>query len=398
MTEAIDRRRFLKSGAALAGTALLPAGLAAAREVPARQAVAPPAPPAPVDASVDMTHDGLVFSPKEYAQLLLRIAETEQTGADYYSRGGAVEALESACARLLGKETAVFMPTGTLANQLAVRMLAGNDRRVIVQHESHLYNDTGDCAQTLSGLTLLPLGKGKATFTVDDVDEALGRTDSGRVAARVGVISIESPVRRRMGEQFAGDELQRVTSFARKEGIRLHLDGARMLLACAYTGIPPAQYAAPFDTVYLSLWKGLNAASGAILAGPKSLLENLFHTRRMFGGGLPQAWPFAAVALHFLDGFVDRFRAAVQSSEAFIRELAAKGITAQRVTLGTNIFSLPTDGVDAAKMVATLAASGITVSAPAPRERAVRLLVNESWSRRPAAELAADFVRALAKA
>lgn len=392
MTETIDRRRFLKSGAALAGAAFIPVGVASAREDRARQAGAP------ADSPVDMTHDGLVFTPEEYAQLLLRITETEKTSADYYSRGGAVEALEAACAKLLGKEAAVFMPTGTLANHLAVRALAGSDRRVIVQHESHLYNDTGDGAQTLSGLTLLPLGKGKATFTVAEVDEALGRTDSGRVAARVGVLSIESPVRRRMGEQFASDELQRVTAFAREEGIRLHLDGARMLLACAYTGVSPAQYAAPFDTVYISLWKGLNAASGAILAGPRALLENLFHARRMFGGGLPQAWPFAAVALHFLDGFVDRFRAAVQVSEAFIGELAAKGITAQRVPLGTNIFSLPLDGVDAAKMVATLAASNITVSAPAPKESVLRLLVNESWSRRPATELSAQFVRALGKA
>ena len=154
-----------------------------------------------------------------------------------------------------------------------------------------------------------------------------------------------------------------------------------------------------FDTVYISLWKGLNAASGAILAGPKSVLDSMFHTRRMFGGGLPQAWPFAAVALHYVDGFVDRFRAGVQVSETFIQELESKGgIKAVRVASGTNIFRLPVTGVDTARLSATLASRGIDVSAPAADSPTMNLLVNESWARRPASELAGEFLRAMGKA
>ena len=291
------------------------------------------------------------------------------------------------------------MPTGTLANQLAVRALAGSDRRVIVQHESHFYNDTGDCAQSLSQLTLMPLARGKATFTLADVEDVVGRTASGRVATRVGAISIENPVRRKVGEQFAMDEMRKVTTFARKEGIRLHLDGARMLLASAYTGVSPADYAAMFDTVYISLWKGLNAASGAILAGPKSVLDSMYHTRRMFGGGLPQAWPYAAVALHFVDGFVDRFHAGVQVSEAFIQELDAKaGIKATRIVPGTNIFRLPVAGIDTVRLASTLASRGIDVAAPASAAPSMNLLVNESWARRSASELASEFLRAMGRA
>lgn len=119
---------------------------------------------------------------------------------DNYSIGGCVEELEIKFAKLLGKETAVFMPTGTLANHLAIRSLSGNNKRVIVQQESHVYNDTGDGTQVLSNLNLIPVGTNKASFTVEEVDSVVKKSESGRVAAKVGVISIESPVRRKQGE------------------------------------------------------------------------------------------------------------------------------------------------------------------------------------------------------
>src|SRR5438309_4516370 len=115
--------------------------------------------------------DGIPHTPEEYAQLLAGLAKSGKLTSDEYSRGGVVETLEARMASLLGKEAAVWLPTGTLANHLAVRLLAGGKRRVIVQAESHLYNDCGDCAQTLSGLTLVPLAPGKATFTLADVEQ-----------------------------------------------------------------------------------------------------------------------------------------------------------------------------------------------------------------------------------
>ncbi len=387
MQQGSNRREFIKVGASLAALGAVPSVVSGAVSG------------AGADRDMNMSHDGLVLTPRDYAALLQRITADGKTVEDYYSQQGAVAQLETASARLLGKEAAVFMPTGTLANHLAVRALAGTDRRVIVQHESHFFNDTGDCAQTLSQLTLMPLAQGKATFTLADVEEVVGRTASGRVAARVGVIAIESPVRRKTGEQFAMDEMRKISAFARAQGIRLHLDGARMLLASAYTGVSPAEYSAMFDTVYISLWKGLNAASGAILAGPKSLLDGMYHTRRMFGGGLPQAWPYASVALHFLDGFVDRFRAGVQTSEAFIRELESRAdVKAQRITQGTNLFRIPVAGVDTTRLRDSLAARGISVAIPAPGAALMTLNVNESWARRPAAELATDVLRAMGKA
>src|SRR6202162_5977679 len=118
---------------------------------------------------VQFRSDGLGLSPAAYARLLAEIAETRGIAPDDYSRNGVVAELETRMAAMLGKEAAIFLPTGTLANHLAVRLLARRGRRVLVQHESHLSNDEGDCAQHLSGLTLVPLASGRATFTLAEV-------------------------------------------------------------------------------------------------------------------------------------------------------------------------------------------------------------------------------------
>src|SRR5688572_27726308 len=241
---------------------------------------------------VQATGDGIRHTPAEYAALLQKLSATIEP--DQYSIGGVVARLEQSVAAALGKETAVWLSTGTLANHLAVRILAGDKRRVLVQQECHLFNDCGDCCQTLSGLHLVPLASGKATFTVDDLEREAARGASGRVSVPIGAIQIETPVRRKDGEVFDFAEIKRVSQRARDRKIGLHLDGARLYLAAAYSGIPVREYAALFDTVYISMYKYFNAASGAILAGPKSLLENLFHSRRMFGNGLAHVWPFAA--------------------------------------------------------------------------------------------------------
>lgn len=139
----------------------------------------------------------------------------------------------------------------------------------------------------------VPLAPGKATFTVDDLERESNRGASGRVSVPIGAIQIETPVLRKTGEVFDFTEMKRVSQWARERKIGLHLDGARLYLAAAYRGVPVREYAALFDTVYISMYKYFNAASGAILAGPQNLLENLFHPRRMFGNGLSHVWPFA---------------------------------------------------------------------------------------------------------
>jgi threonine aldolase len=349
----------------------------------------------PQDSAIHFRSDGVALSPGEYARLLTRLAEEFGIDPDEFSLGGAVERLEQRMAELLGKEMAVFMPSGTLANHFAVRLLAQRGRRVLVQRESHLYCDSGDCVQELSGLTLVPLAPGQTSFSFDEVVAEAAQEDRGRVHTPIGAISIESPVRRRRGEVLDFAEIRRITAFARERGIGLHLDGARLFLAVPYTGIAPDAYAAPFDTVYVSLYKYFNAAGGAILAGPRHLLEDLYHQRRMFGGGLRQAWPYAAVALHFLDGFAERFaEAAAMADQLFLALGDHLGVEVLRSPAATNVTRLRLHGADAALLPERLAARGISIRPPvaASAEGAeYELVTNETIRRRPLSRTISDF-------
>jgi threonine aldolase len=348
---------------------------------------------------VQLRSDGLGLSPAGYARLLAEIAETGGIAEDDYSRDGVVAELEARMAALLGKEAAVFMPSGTLANHLALRLLARNGRRVLVQQESHLYNDEGDCAQQLSGLNLVPLAPGRATFTFGEAAAAIAGPPEARVAIPVGAISIETPVRRMAGEAFDFAEMRRIAEFARERGIGLHLDGARLLIESVYTGIAPAEYAGLFDTVYVSLYKYLNAAAGAILAGPAALLEGLYHQRRMFGGGLPHVWPYAAVALHFLDGFAERFAEAAAVFDKLLDALRDHPrARIERPPYATNIALLTVVGENAAALPSRLLAHGIAIRPPRrtlPDRAEFALHANETIRRRPIEETVRGFVAGL---
>jgi threonine aldolase len=383
----LNRRRFLEFGT-LGGALSL--GL---QDVALAGLQAPPPAGQSDDDAIRLSGDGLGLTTLQYARLLEQLAD-DGIKRDSYSIGGVVAELEDRFAQLLGKERAVFMPTGTLANHLAVRALTAGRGRVVVQAESHLYMDEGDGAQTLSQLNLVPLGVDRTSFTADEVEEVVTRTRSGRVTIPVSVISIESPVRRRFGEQFDPVDLRRIVALARRENIKLHLDGARLFLQAAYTGEDVAEYARPFDTVYVSLYKYFNAAAGAILAGPRALLDEMYHERRMFGGGLPSVWPYASVALHYLEGFRERFARAVHVSEALIVELAARDeFTVDRMALGTNLFRLRVTGVEPELLRSRLAAENVLLSSPRA-DGAFLIGVNETFNRSTTEALVDAFTRA----
>lgn len=375
-----NRRTFLK---------------AAASTIALQQAALPQAPGAADQRRVLLTGDGVGLSTAEYAQLLTKLT-TGDPKADVYLKGGAVEELEGRFAKLLGKERGLFFPTGTLANHVAVRLLAGERRHVLVQEESHLYRDEGDCAQALSGLNLVPLAAGRATIKATEIVEAVERAAAPPYPVPVGAISIESPVRRTRGQAFDFEELKKISAFAREKKIGLHLDGARMYLASAYTGIAPAAYAALFDTVYVSLYKYFNAPFGAILTGPAPLIEAAAVLRHQFGGGVLHAWQSASVALHYLDGFEERYQRAMRRGEELLGILEQKHIRVTRMAVGTNVFQLDFPSTPAEGFQKRLADRGIVIGRPMVQEPAAfQVQVNETILRRSPQEIAEELVRAV---
>jgi len=343
---------------------------------------------------IDFLHDGLNLAPNEYAALLMKLADEGKIKADYYSNTGVVEEMENKFAKLLGKESAVFMPTGTLANHIALRKLADNNRKVIVQEQSHVYNDTGDCTQTLSGLNLIPLGKQKVEFSLSDVEEIIAATKKGRVETRVGVISIETPVRRQFDRMVKDDTLKSIIDYAKNNGIKTHIDGARIFVQAVHTGITPAQYGAMADTIYTSVWKCFNAASGAVLAGSKEFTANLFHERRMFGGGLPAAWPFAAIALHYADTFTEEYKAAWLKAEKLFSYLQKEErLKIIKFENGSHIVRLTIKGTNLSKFKEALMKNNIELSSP--DDEGFLLKINPSLNRTNPENVAELFKQAL---
>jgi len=384
----MHRRTFL------AGT-----GLAVAAPLLSAHAssVADPLPPNTPAAfsKISFVTDGLDLDTREYASLLNQAAQAGGIEADWYSNGGVVEQLEAKFASLLGKPAAMFVPTGTLANHIAVRQLAGNDRRVLVQAESHLYNDSGDCAGVLSDLNLIPLAQGQATLGLDEVRAWVERSGHGRVPMKVGVISIETPVRRRDHRMADFAELQRVSAYAREQGIRLHLDGARLFNLPQHSGRGVREYAALFDTVYVSLWKHFNGMSGAILAGSAEFIDGLYHTRRMFGGSLPRAWPGLALVGRYLDSYPQDYAKSWQAAERLFASLRGhSNFAVRKLEDGTSRFFLSVTGVSPDDFAQRLAAQGIVVGSARPDTGEFAMDVNPTLLRRPIDSLAADFLQA----
>jgi threonine aldolase len=384
-SETMRRRDFVKSGSILA---------AAAATVNLHAASTSFQPSTLNGGRVDFINDGLLLSPAEYAEMLMKMADEGQIPPDYYSRGGIIEELENKFALLLGKESAIFMPTGTMANHLAVRALAGNNRRVIVQERSHLYNDSGDCCQRLSGLNLIPAGSHSVEIPLVEMEEIVKNTRNGRVETRIGAVSIETPVRRQFDRLYRYDNLKSITGFARNGEIKTHLDGARIFVQAVHENIAPARYGELFDTVYTSLWKCFNAASGAILAGDKEFTANLFHERRMLGGSLPAAWATAAIALRFADSFLDDYKAAWQrAEEVFSLIQADERFSIVRFENGSHVLRLNVKTNDLNRFAESAGKQGIQL--PVPDERGFLLKINPSLNRVTAQNLAGYFIESL---
>ena len=389
----MKRRNFLRSGAlAASGAIYAGTGNINAASLAGKIYSEPP----PLFETVNFTRDGLDFSPAEQVKMLEKIVSAGEIHADDYSNGGVVEELENKFARLLGKESAVFMPTGTMANHIALRMLAGDRKRILVQEESHIYNDSGDCCQQLSGLNLVPLVTAHNGFTLEDVRAAVERTATGRVTTGVGVISIESPVRRRNNQVFSYPEMGRIADYAKQNGINMHLDGARLFNAVGHTGISPIEYSKLFDTVYISLYKCFNAPSGAILAGTEEFTRNLYHTRRMLGGGIVSVWQSAAIALQFADTFLDDYREALDNAGQLKKILEKRQeFSFEQIPDGTNVFILKMVNKDPLKVRERLGEQNIILPAPGKEPGTFYMKVNPSINRTTPGILAERFIEAL---
>jgi threonine aldolase len=338
----LNRRSFL--GAVPIASLGLAGGSAWAQygAPPASAAAGAPAQaPADMDTLVMLAGDALPRSLAGEPARLQALLDRHAKSGDSYLAGGAVAELEAKFSALLGKEDTVFMPTGTLANHIALRLLCGENRHALVQQESHVYRDESNTVTTLSGINLVPLAPGRAAPTLEEVGAAIERAEVGPYPIKVGAIALESPVRRAVGEALTPALVADIAKLARAKKIPLHLDGARLLLMSGMEGFRVKDYCAHFDTVYVSLYKYLGAPFGGVLSGPKPLMAKARELRHIFGGTIYHGWQAALPALEALDGVEERHARVRAAGERLMAALErTPGFKVRRVANGSNLAFL----------------------------------------------------------
>jgi len=329
-----NRRSFLKAS----GTGLLPVVLPFSNETIAAKENTK----SPTTRQVQFFADGEVFDSADSLSTLAKVQETTPIVRDRYAAGGVVEELEKKFVEITGKEKAIMMPSGTMANELAIAVLSGDKQKVFVQDASHVYRDEADSAQTVHGKRLMPLAKDAAYFTAKQLEDAITQLPQEEAfKTGIGAVSVECPVRRGDGRVVPIEEIRAISAYCRKNDIKLHLDGARLFIASGYTGISIKEYASYFDTVYISLYKYFGATGGAILSGPKEIIDRMPHLIKVHGGLMYGNWFNAAMALHRLQDFETRFKSAINASEKLFAALNKTGkVNIKPLDGGTNVFSV----------------------------------------------------------
>ena len=339
--------------------------------------------------------DGVLLSPAEYSKLLVSLTEKPGFRKDNEGHGGVLADLERKFAEHTGKESAIYMPTGTMANQLAIRVLSRNKSKVYVQETSHVFNNESDAAQTLHHKRLMPLNKGKTTFTLEELKADINQFKRIEIfRTEVGAISIENPVKRNYEEVFDIAEIRKISRYAKANGIKTHLDGARLHMASAYSGISIKEYASYFDTIYLSLYKYFGASAGAMLCGDAETISQMANLIKICGGNMASNWPETAVANFYFEGFEKRYRAAKLKAEKLFARLNASGkLKVEKMRNGSNVHKLTVPNAEAFRNRMS-ANGGILVRRMSRRRGFIPIKVNETILKVSNNQLADWFISA----
>ena len=291
-----------------------------------------------------------------------------EVGDDQFGEDPTVNALQDRVARLLGREAALWLPTGTMANQVALRALTRPGDDVIVSRECHaMWHETGASAAN-AGIQFTEIGQ-SGVFSLEEFEKAV-KPRGHATYAPTSLVEVENTHNRSGGRVFPQAAAVVIAASARNRGIASYLDGARLWNASIATGLPPSQLAAPFDLVGMCLSKGLGAPGGSLLAGSSDLIARCHRYRRMAGGAMRQAGILAAAGIYALDHHVDRLAEDHASAAAFARRVATgPGVLLDPAGVETNIvvFGLAPDALDAATVVDQAHARGVLMFAVGPR-------------------------------
>lgn len=250
--------------------------------------------------SIDLRSD-TVTRPTPAMRAAMNAAEV---GDDVFHEDPTVNRLEERVAELLGKEAALFVPSGTMSNQIAVKVHTQPGDELICDVNCHIYNYEAGGPAILSGVTCHTLDGEYGILDVSQLDDNVRPDDDHQVRTRL--VCLENTHNRGGGRVYPFEKIQAIHTWTRQRGLSLHLDGARLWNAIVVTGIDAKRWGAMFDTVSVCFSKGLGAPVGSALAGPRELMTRARRIRKLFGGAMRQAGMLAAAALYALDHHVER--------------------------------------------------------------------------------------------
>jgi threonine aldolase len=250
---------------------------------------------------IDLRSD-TVTKPSEAMRKAIYEAEV---GDDVFKEDPTVNKLEEYTADLLGKEAALFVSSGVMANQVCLNVLTNPGDEVICERDAHIFNYESGSPAAISGIQLCPVDGKNGVITVEQV-EPLIRPSSAYYMPRTKVIALENTHNRAGGAIYPLEKINEMKELVKKYNLLFHLDGARIWNASVATGIPVKDYAAHFDSVSCCFSKGLGAPVGSIITGTKDFIKEAFRVRKAWGGGMRQSGILAAAALYALQNNIQR--------------------------------------------------------------------------------------------
>ncbi|HEY7132696.1 MAG TPA: low specificity L-threonine aldolase [Candidatus Limnocylindrales bacterium] len=315
-------------------------------------------------------------------------------GDDQFGEDPSVNRLQERVAALLGQEAALWFPTGTMANQVALRTLTRPGDEVLVAREAHvLWHETGGASAT-SGVQLTEIGPGGGRFTPDEV-AAIRKPRGHLLQPPSTVVSVENTHNRAGGVVWTAVESLAITTIARELELATFLDGARLWNAAAALDVPPSELAGRFDVVNVAFSKGLGAPGGSMLAGSRAFIDDAVRYRRMAGGAMRQVGVFAAAADHALDHHLERLAEDHANARLLADRLAespAFELDPDRVQTNIVVFRTAEGADDAPAVVARAREAGVLVVAFTART--IRAVTHLDVTRDEVAEAAERLVAA----
>jgi threonine aldolase len=270
-----------------------------------------------------------------------------EVGDDVFGEDPMANALQAKVAKLLKKEAALFVCSGTMANQLAIRAHTDHGDEVIIESEAHSFNYESGGGAALSGVQLHPLRGDRGVLDPSQIEEAIRPHDHHFAPTRL--VCLENTHNRAGGRIYPIGKIRETSQLAKREGLAMHLDGARLLNASLASGIPPDIYAQYFDSVSICLSKGLGAPIGSVIAGSGEFIDRAHRFRKMFGGGMRQVGIIAAAGIYALDHHIDRLSVDHTNAKRLAHGLSQSdgvGIAPNSVETNIVVFDVSETGTD----------------------------------------------------